>query len=197
MKQRAKGLLASAEGIDMELAKENLHFLCDSDQPDGLGKLGSDVNMRRMIEDQMEKLDAEVLWLDNLSALCNSENENDVESWTVMQKWLLKLRRKGYTVVFLHHTGKVDMTTGTAFYKQRGTSKREDVLNTTIILVPAKDKKGKTIDNAFQIVFTKHRHFTKPDPLVVQMDFTKGIKLVTEWDTLGYKGNVDRLVESI
>jgi len=64
--------------------------------------------------------------LDNLSTLCRAGKENEGESWTPIQEWVLSLRRRGISVLFVHHAGK-----GGA---QRGTSKREDVLDTVIVL---------------------------------------------------------------
>jgi len=63
--------------------------------------------------------------VDNLSTLCNGE-ENEAESWIPIQVWALGLRKHGKSVLFVHHTGKSG--------KQRGTSKREDVLDTVIKL---------------------------------------------------------------
>ena len=52
--------------------------------------------------------------------------ENEAESWLPMQQWLLKLRRKGKAVLFVHHGNKSG--------KQRGTSRREDILDVVIKL---------------------------------------------------------------
>jgi hypothetical protein len=64
--------------------------------------------------------------VDNLSTLCRAGKENEGDSWTPIQEWALDLRRRGISVLFVHHAGK-----GGA---QRGTSKREDVLDTVIVL---------------------------------------------------------------
>ena len=64
--------------------------------------------------------------LDNLSTLCRFGRENDAESWEPMQEWLLSLRRRGMSVLLIHHSGKGGL--------QRGTSKREDALDTVIYL---------------------------------------------------------------
>ncbi len=68
----------------------------------------------------------ELLILDNLSALCRSGKENEGESWLPVQEWALQLRRRGVSVLFIHHSGK-----GGA---QRGTSRREDLLDAVICL---------------------------------------------------------------
>jgi hypothetical protein len=79
---------------------------------------------RRRIEDQLRG--GELLILDNLSSLIPSGEERETEDWAIVQEWLLKLRRCGYTTLFCHHAGKGG--------GQRGTSNREDVLNLVINL---------------------------------------------------------------
>lgn len=71
--------------------------------------------------------DVEVVLFDNISTLFNeTAPENEAESWEPVQQWLLELRRKGLTVILVHHEGKGG--------KQRGTSKREDVLSQVVQL---------------------------------------------------------------
>jgi hypothetical protein len=76
------------------------------------------------IEEHLEGI--ELLVLDNLSTLCRSGEENAAESWLPVQEWILRLRRRGLSVLMVHHGGKSGA--------QRGTSKREDVLDTVICL---------------------------------------------------------------
>lgn len=87
---------------------------------------------------------------DNLSTLCRSGRENESESWDGMQAFLLKLRRRGTSVLLVHHSGKGGF--------QRGTSKREDVLDTVIKLeLPAGHSPA---DGArFNLMFEKSRGF--------------------------------------
>jgi 5S rRNA maturation endonuclease (ribonuclease M5) len=68
----------------------------------------------------------ELLILDNLSALCRVSDENEGGDWVPVQGWLLGLRRRGITVLLLHHAGKSGA--------QRGTSRREDLLDVVINL---------------------------------------------------------------
>ena len=77
-----------------------------------------------------------------------------------MQTWLSKLRRAGYTVLFLHHGSKPD---DRGRSKQRRTSKREDVLNTSVML---QRLPGMTSDT-FEWEFTKSRGFRPNDPFWV------------------------------
>ena len=66
------------------------------------------------------------LTLDNLSSLTTIIRDNEAESWTPIQEWLLRLRRRGISVLFAHHANKDG--------GQRGTSRREDVLDTSLLL---------------------------------------------------------------
>lgn len=79
---------------------------------------------QRRIEDQLDG--AEFLIFDNISTLVISGRENDAESWDSMQGWLLQLRRQGLTAALVAHAGRSE--------NPRGTSKREDVLDTIIQL---------------------------------------------------------------
>lgn len=68
----------------------------------------------------------ELLILDNLSALCRSGKENESEGWLPVQEWALRLRQRGVAILFVHHAGKAGA--------QRGTSRREDVLDLVLAL---------------------------------------------------------------
>jgi putative DNA primase/helicase len=68
----------------------------------------------------------DLLILDNLSSLTAALHENDGDAWSCFQQWLLRLRRRGVSVLIVHHAGKGG--------EQRGTSRREDALDTTINL---------------------------------------------------------------
>jgi hypothetical protein len=85
--------------------------------------------------------DVDVVFIDNLSCLCRSGAENERESWLPVQDWALSLRRRGKTVVFLHHVNKSG--------GQRGTSGREDTLDAVLYL----DRPGDyTIDQGCRFV---------------------------------------------
>jgi putative DNA primase/helicase len=68
----------------------------------------------------------DLLILDNLSTLLANGSEGASDAWLPMQNWLLKLRRRGIAVLLIHHAG----VNG----RQRGTSRREDALDTVIAL---------------------------------------------------------------
>jgi putative DNA primase/helicase len=70
--------------------------------------------------------DIDLVILDNLSTLATTTSESASDAWVPMQNWLLKLRRQGVSVLLVHHAG----TNG----RQRGTSRREDALDSVIAL---------------------------------------------------------------
>ena len=69
---------------------------------------------------------ADVIILDNLACLARSGDENERQPWLILQDWLLRLRVENKVVLLVHHAGKSG--------DQRGTSAREDVLDTVIKL---------------------------------------------------------------
>ena len=50
--------------------------------------------------------DFDLIVIDNLSTLVRSGRENESESWLPIQEWALELRRRGKSVLFVHHAGK-------------------------------------------------------------------------------------------
>jgi putative DNA primase/helicase len=68
----------------------------------------------------------DLVLMDNQSTLASVGRDNEADSWESMQTWLLRLRRRGHAVLLIHHAGKGG--------QQRGTSRREDVLDTVIAL---------------------------------------------------------------
>jgi putative DNA primase/helicase len=100
--------------------------------PDGIPSLSTAAG-QAIIEAELDAFpDVRLLILDSISTLCNGGSaENEAESWTEMQPWLLKLRRRGVSPLIVHHDGKKGA--------QRGTSKREDVVSQSIHLKRPED----------------------------------------------------------
>jgi DNA-binding CsgD family transcriptional regulator len=109
----------------------------------------------------------ELLILDNLSSLFRSGRENEAEGWVPVQAWLLSLRRRGVSVLFVHHAGKQG--------RQRGTSYREDVLDTIISLRRPGDYQA-TEGARFEVHYEKSRGFTGNDalPFEAQLETMEG-----------------------
>jgi len=78
---------------------------------------------RKRLELQLEQLTQQfnqkpVVFLDNVSCLTNFQ-EKDGEAWISFMNFLIQLRSKGYTVVFLHHATKEGSTSSGSNMKER------------------------------------------------------------------------------
>ncbi|HDV6632349.1 TPA: AAA family ATPase [Legionella pneumophila] len=104
--------------------------------------------------DQYITEDIDLVIIDNLSCLARSIKENDANDWSSIQSWVLNLRAKGKSVLLIHHSGKAGA--------QRGTSKKEDVLDTVIALEHPKDYES-TQGARFVVKFEKSRGFFGDD----------------------------------
>lgn len=98
--------------------------------------------------------DSELIIIDNLSSLFRSGIENEAESWQPVQDWALEMRRNGKTIIFVHHAAKGG--------QQRGTSKKEDTLDTVIVLKQPQDYRSDR-GACFEVNFEKTRHFAGSD----------------------------------
>ena len=128
-----------------------LHIITPDIQPDfrPIPDLAT-TDGQQAIDLEIEATGAEVLFLDNLSCLVRGEGkENESEGWLLVQGWALKWRAKGRSIVFIHHEGKSGA--------QRGTSRREDVLDTSIRLKQPPDY-SPTEGACFEIHFEKARN---------------------------------------
>jgi hypothetical protein len=115
---------------------------------------------------------SEVVILDNVSTLCRSGKENEAEGWQLVQDWALRHRLAGRSLVFEHHAGKGG--------NQRGTSKREDVLDTVIALRQPEDYRADQ-GARFEVHFEKHRGFFGSDaePFEAQYEERNGTAIWT------------------
>lgn len=98
--------------------------------------------------------DRELIVLDNLATLCRGGRENETEGWRPIQEWLLSMRRQGKSVLLVHHAGKGG--------QQRGTSAREDILDTVIALKKPSDYKPEQ-GARFEVHIEKARGLTGPE----------------------------------
>lgn len=120
MQERLSSVIASA---DKEPLPGHLQIITSDFQKNGLPDLSTPEG-QSMMDAYFEKGD--VVILDNISTLCRTGKENTGDDWGPVQAWALSLRRKDISIIFVHHEGKNGL--------QRGTSKREDVLDTVIRL---------------------------------------------------------------
>lgn len=161
MRERLAGIIA---GMDGEIEPGYFRLITSDLQMEGIPSLSGTIG-QTMIEAELE--DSELLIIDNLSCLCRGGRENEAESWLPVQEWALSLRRRGVSVLFIHHAGK-----GGA---QRGTSRREDVLDTVISLRHSEDYNP--ADGArFEVHFEKARSIygDAVEPFEVRMETREG-----------------------
>jgi hypothetical protein len=110
--------------------------------------------------------DAELIVLDNLSCLARSGGrENDAESWLPVAQWALQMRASGRSVLFIHHSAKAG--------QQRGTSKREDLLDTVLRLKEPSDYRhgeGARFEMHYEKARNLHGDITAP----IEAQLTQG-----------------------
>ncbi len=124
--------------------------------------------------------DIELIIVDNISTLCRSSKENEADSWLPVQEWALRMRASGKSILFIHHAGKGG--------NQRGTSKREDILDTVIVLKRPDDYTPK--DGAvFQVHFEKTRGFMGSEAESFEAQLTTTCHGLHTWITRSITGS--------
>jgi putative DNA primase/helicase len=143
--------------------------------------------------------DAEVVIFDSVTTLFRLGRETDDEAWQPVQDWLLRLRRRGVTVIFLHHEGKNG--------GQRGTSKRDDILDVILQLKRPADY-AEEEGCRFEVVFKKYRNLygTILMPFDARMEICAGAAVwkvqdidprMAEVAALNQQGKTVRQIETI
>lgn len=130
----------------------NLIFLTPDLQEFGMPDLAT-ASGQKLVEQYITD-EVDLIIVDNLSCLVRSGKENDGESWLPIQEWVLRLRATGKSVLFIHHSNKNG--------GQRGTSRKEDVLDNVICL---KHPINYASDQGalFELHFEKARHLYGED----------------------------------
>ena len=161
MQERLAGIVAASEKV---APTDFLRLITPDLQETGIPDL-SDPGGQAAVDRHLDGV--EFLVLDNISTLFRGGVENEAESWTPVQEWVLKLRQRRVSTMFVHHAGKGG--------QQRGTSRREDILDTTIRLKRPADYQA--ADGArFEIHFDKARGLCGEDarPVEARMETRDG-----------------------
>jgi putative DNA primase/helicase len=142
--------------------RENFRLLAADVQPDGLPDL-ADPEAQRFYEGVIAG--ADLIIVDNLSTIARGLRENEADAFGPIQSWLLAQRAAGRSALLIHHAGKGG--------GQRGTSRKEDVLDTVISLSRPPGYLA-TEGARFEVRFTKNRGFWGLDAEPFEARLTEG-----------------------
>ena len=125
------------------------------------------------ITEVAERVQADLIVLDNLSCLVRGGGrENDAESWVSVSEWGLLQRQAGRSVLFVHHSGKNG--------QQRGTSKREDLLDVVVALRRPPDYDPAS-GACFEVHYEKARHLAGADVDPIEAQLTTDANGISTW----------------
>jgi len=124
------------------------------DQDSGTPDLGIDTG-RSEVNALIEQVEPKVVFIDNISTFIRSGNENEADSWAPVQEWLVQLRKRGIAIVLIHHANKEG--------KQRGSHKKEDVMDVVIQLKRPDDYIAGEDATRMIVRYTKARHLEAKD----------------------------------
>lgn len=159
MQKRFKDVLATGAYAG---AESNITIVTpDMNFPKGMPNLATPEGQQRLMP-LLGEID--VVIVDNISTLASWGKENEAESWIPLQAWALKVRAMGKAVLFIHHANKDG--------GQRGTSKKEDIMDTVIKLSRPADY-DPAQGARFQVTFDKARNIMGDDTEGFEAHFTK------------------------
>lgn len=156
---------------DMEPQLGYLRIFTPDLLPDGVLMPDLSTIEGQHVIDRIIEPDTALVIIDNLSSWCRTGRENEAESWHPIATWILQLRRRGLAVLLVHHAGKGG--------QQRGTSKREDLLDVVIGLSRPKDYQPSQ-GARFVLEFTKARNLTGDDAQSLELELG-GTEERAEW----------------
>ena len=145
-------------------------------------------NGQELVNAAIDQCEAELVIVDNLSCLVRGNGkENEAESTTAVSEWALFQRQRGRSVLFIHHAGKGG--------QQRGTSKREDLLDVVIALRHPPDYDPAS-GACFEVHFEKARHMYGEDTAAIEAMLTTDANGLATWTwRLVEESTLDRVVE--
>lgn len=141
-----KRLQAIALGADETITDPDLFRIFTPDEQEAAMPNLATQEGQEAVEPFLEGVSLVVV--DNLATLARTGKANDEDSWKPVQTWLLDLRRRGISVLLVHHSNKNG--------SQRGTGAKEDILDNVLELRHPSDYKPE--DGArFEVHFSKAR----------------------------------------
>jgi AAA domain len=146
-----------SEGLER---KSNLLYIVTPDLTSrGIPKMDSDEGRDALLAQLGERPEIKLVAIDNLACLSRPDGDDShgARSFTFVQDLMLECRRRHVACWIVHHSGKSG--------EQRGTSKRNDVLDVVLRLTPVVSAEGRT---EVSVTFEKARHMSPDD----KRDFT-------------------------
>ena len=178
MQERLATMVRNDSRDNIDAAIDGLQIVSQEQQEPAMPDLSSIEGQR--LFDQVTA-DAELIIVDNISTLCRASAENKADDWNVVSEWALRMRRYGKTVLFVHHAGKGG--------QQRGTSKREDILDVVIALRQPLDES--TSGASFEVHFEKARHLFGDDTKPFVATLSDGLWSMEQLEENTYRRVVD------
>jgi hypothetical protein len=142
---------------------------------------------RENLKTLLLKHQIKLLGLDNISSLAPGIDENKKLDWDPVNQWLLDLRFSGISTILFHHTNKAG--------DQRGTSAREDNIDTSIMLFRPHDYRIEE-GARFIVKFKKIRVSMKELRLLQDYEFRLlevGNHVEWNWGTVKKKNQIEIL----
>lgn len=135
--------------IPLERKAAPLYVVTPDLSAGGIPKIDSDEGRDALLAQLEERPEIKLVILDNLACLTRPDGDDThgARSFSFVQDLLLECRRRGVACWIVHHSGKSG--------EQRGTSKRNDVLDVVLKLTPSLSTAGHT---EIAVAFEKARH---------------------------------------
>ena len=176
-------LAAIAASNDLE-AVAPFEILNPDLQPNGMPRIDTPDGQAKI--ESILTPEIKLIIIDNISTLTQTK-ENEADGWTPVQAWALRQRSMGRSVLFVHHAGKGG--------QQRGTSRREDVLDTVLSLRRPVDYHPDQ-GAVFEVHFEKARGIYGDDVKPIEASLTTSDDGLNIWATRTVEaGTFDRVVQ--
>ena len=167
-------------------AAENFYLINPDFQEDNCSPDLSLDKQQRRVDDVIDKIKPDVIFIDNKSTLLRSIKENDADDYNVFQNWLIRLRSTGLAVIIIHHANKNGA--------QRGTSKMEDILD-NVLLLERPDDFSQGDETRFNISFKKNRSIPENEIQVKEATVIKHEDGKLEWSHKDAETLNSRIIE--
>lgn len=169
LRDRLRSLLPGTPTAPLEILSHE-YVYSKYEQDLNLGRKEWQELIKSYLDDRPE---IRVVVLDNLSCLFPDVPEDTRDDWTTkVLPFVTWLKRRGISAVYIHHSGKGG--------KQRGTSAREDSLDTVIALRPVPDHDA-THGVQFVVTFEKSRLVSGDDVASIEARFETDHDGVPQW----------------